>query len=73
MIVVSADDRGVFTMSSQGHVCLPQPVRRWCQLDAGDQVLLVLGQAADRLLVYRAAKPDELLAGSQLAPFGGGQ
>jgi bifunctional DNA-binding transcriptional regulator/antitoxin component of YhaV-PrlF toxin-antitoxin module len=73
VIVVSADDRGVFTLSSQGHVCLPQPVRRWCQLDTGDQVLLVVGQAADRLLVYPAAKLDELLADSHLALFGGGQ
>ncbi len=72
VIVVSADDRGVFTLSSQGHVCLPQPVRRWCQLDTGDQVLLFVGRAAERLLVYPAAKLDQLLAGSQLAPFGGG-
>ena len=64
---------GVFPMSSRGHVCLPQPVRRRCQLDTGDQVLLVAGQAADRLFVYPAAKLDELLAGSRLALFGGGQ
>jgi hypothetical protein len=73
VIAVSADDRGVFTRSSQGHVCLPQPVRRWCQLDTGDQVLLVVGQTADRLLVYPAAKLGELVAGSHLAHFGGGQ
>jgi hypothetical protein len=73
VIVVSADDRGVFTMSSQGHLCLPPPVRRWCHLDTGDQVLLVVGHTADRLLVYPAAKLDELLADSHLAPFGGGQ
>jgi bifunctional DNA-binding transcriptional regulator/antitoxin component of YhaV-PrlF toxin-antitoxin module len=73
VLVVSADDRGVFTMSSQSHVCLPQPVRRWCHLNTGDQVLLVVGQAADRLIVYPAPRLDELLAGSQRTLFGGAQ
>jgi hypothetical protein len=36
-------------------------------------VLLVVGQAADRLIVYPAPRLDELLAGSQRTLFGGAQ
>lgn len=71
VIVVSVDDRGVFTMSNQGHLCLPLPVRRWCGLDAGDQVLLAVGQPADRLFVYPSTTLDELLGEHHLALFGG--
>lgn len=71
VIVVSVDDRGVFTMSNQGHVCLPLPVRRWCGFDAGDQVLLAVGQPADRLFVYPSTTLDELLGEHHRALFGG--
>jgi bifunctional DNA-binding transcriptional regulator/antitoxin component of YhaV-PrlF toxin-antitoxin module len=71
VIVVRAYERGVFTMSNQGHLRLPLPVRRWCGLDAGDQVLLVVGQLADRLFAYPAARLGELLAEHQRALLGG--
>ena len=71
VIIVSVDDRGVFTMPNQGHVCLPLPVRRWCGLGAGDQVLLAVGQAADRLFVYPSATLDELLGEHHRGLFGG--
>ncbi len=71
VIVVSVDDRGVFTMPNQGHVCLPLPVRRWCRLNPGDQVLLGVGQPANRLFVYPSSTLDELLAEHHRALFGG--
>ncbi len=30
VILVYVDERGIFEMSTQGHVYLPLPVRRWC-------------------------------------------
>jgi len=71
VIVVSVDDRGVVTMPNQGHLCLPLPVRRWCRLDPGDQVLLTVGQHANRLFVYPSTTLDELLGEHRLALFGG--
>ena len=71
VIVVSVDDRGVFTMSNQGHLCLPLPVRRWCGLDPGAQVFLAVGQPANRLFVYPSTTLDELLGEHHIALFGG--
>ena len=71
VIVVSVDDRGVFTMSNQGHLWLPLPVRRWCGFNAGDQVLLAVGHLADRLFVYPSTTLDELLAEHHRGLFGG--
>jgi hypothetical protein len=31
VILVCADERGIFSMSTQGHVYLPLPLRRWCK------------------------------------------
>ena len=35
LILLAADERGVFNVTPQGHVRLPVGVRRWCALVAG--------------------------------------
>ncbi|WP_432973624.1 hypothetical protein [Dactylosporangium sp. CA-233914] len=37
LIVVAADEHGIFRLSSLGHVRLPAAARHWCRLGAGDR------------------------------------
>lgn len=71
LILISPDERGVFSTTSQGHVRLPVTVRRWCGLTAGDRVLLAADQAATLLVVYPPATLHALIAQSRAAMLGG--
>jgi hypothetical protein len=41
LVVVTADRGAAATLTPQGHLRVPLPVRRWCGLIAGSRVLLV--------------------------------
>ncbi|MHA4951549.1 AbrB/MazE/SpoVT family DNA-binding domain-containing protein [Micromonospora sp. SD19] len=71
LIVVSADQQGVFKVAKEGHVRLPAVVRQWCGLAAGDRVLIVAEPASGRLVVHPPAKLDELITQAHDAVFGG--
>ncbi|MFI7074501.1 AbrB/MazE/SpoVT family DNA-binding domain-containing protein [Micromonospora sediminicola] len=71
LIVVSADQQGVFKVAEQGHVRLPAVVRHWCGLAAGDRVFIVAEPASRRLVVYPPAKLDEIVAQTHESAFGG--
>jgi hypothetical protein len=62
LIVVDADEHGVFVMSGQGHVRPPGRVRYWCRVAIGDRVLLVADPAHRRLVVHPPAALDAMIA-----------
>lgn len=61
LIVLVADERGVFAVTGQGHLRLPAGVRRWCALGAGDRVLLVAEPEQDVVVVYPPAALDAMV------------
>ncbi|MDG4811185.1 AbrB/MazE/SpoVT family DNA-binding domain-containing protein [Micromonospora sp. WMMD1120] len=71
LIVVSADEQGVFKVSKDGYVRLPAVVRQWCGLAAGDRVLVVAESASNCLVVHPPAKLDEMIGQAHDAIFGG--
>ncbi|MEU4383562.1 AbrB/MazE/SpoVT family DNA-binding domain-containing protein [Micromonospora echinofusca] len=71
LIVVSADNQGVFKVTKEGHVRLPAVVRQWCGLAAGDRVLIVAEPASGRLVVHPPGKLDEMITQAHDAVFGG--
>jgi hypothetical protein len=62
LLVIHPDDRGVFSVTSQGHLRLPAPVRHVCGLIPGDRVLLAAAPAHGLLIVHPPAALDDLLA-----------
>ena len=59
LILVRADQDGLFRVSNDGYLRIPPTVRRWCGLVPGDRVLLAAN--ADVLTLYPPARLDELL------------
>jgi hypothetical protein len=71
LVVVIADGRGAITVSPQGRLRLPAPVRHWCGLTAGSRVLLVADAAQERLVVHPAAALDAMISRHYADVFGG--
>jgi bifunctional DNA-binding transcriptional regulator/antitoxin component of YhaV-PrlF toxin-antitoxin module len=71
LILVSPDERGVFSMTNQGHLRLPVTVRRWCGLAPGDRVLLAADAVEGLLVVYPPATLDALVTESRALMLGG--
>ena len=61
LVILTADPRGVFALTRQGHIRLPVGVRRWCALAAGDRVLLVAEPDRDTVVVYPPAALDAMV------------
>lgn len=62
VVVVQAEAGGSFRVTSQGHVRLPAPLRRWCALEAGDRVLLAADPVEGSLVVHPPAAMDAMVA-----------
>jgi hypothetical protein len=62
LLVIRTDTHGVFSVTTQGHLRLPAPVRRCCGLLPGDRVLLAADPNRDLLIVHPPAALDDLLA-----------
>jgi hypothetical protein len=71
LVLVSAADQGVFTVTSQGHVRLPAMVRRRCGLATGDRVLLSAEPADGLLFVHPPAALDAMVAWWHAGVLGG--
>jgi hypothetical protein len=71
LVLLAADQRGVFSLTRQGHVRLPVGVRRWCALTAGDRVLLVADPEQRSLVVFPPAALDAMLRQCHRVLFGG--
>jgi hypothetical protein len=70
LILIRPDERGVFSITRQGHLQLPVTVRRWCGLTTGDRVLMAVDVARELVVVYQPAKLEALLAPSHAALIG---
>ncbi|MFI6823514.1 hypothetical protein ACIBJE_21565 [Micromonospora sp. NPDC050187] len=71
LIVVAADEQGVFAVTKEGHLRLPAVVRQWCGLAAGDRVFLAAEPDASRLVVHPPAALDAMIAQAHAAALGG--
>ncbi|MEV0330545.1 hypothetical protein AB0H63_29430 [Micromonospora echinospora] len=71
LIIVAADQQGVFAVTKEGHLRLPAVVRQWCGLAAGDRVFLAAVPEASRLVVHPPAALDGMIAQAHAAALGG--
>src|SRR5262245_8940612 len=71
LLLVTADRRGVFGTTGQGHLTLPATVRHWCGLVAGDRVLLAADPARGLLVVHPPAAVDAMIAQFHAGVLGG--
>ncbi|MFI7645198.1 AbrB/MazE/SpoVT family DNA-binding domain-containing protein [Micromonospora sp. NPDC049460] len=71
LIIVAADQQGVFAVTKEGHLRLPAVVRHWCGLTAGDRVFLAADPDASRLVVHPPAALDAMIAQAHAAAFSG--
>ena len=69
--MISANRRGVFSVTGQGHLRLPATVRRRCGLAAGDRVLLAAEPAEGLVVVYPPAALDTMIARYHALVLGG--
>jgi hypothetical protein len=72
LVVVTADPAGASRLTGEGHLRIPAPVRRWCALAGGSQVLLVADHAARRLVIHPPQSLDAMVGRCHAAVFGGG-
>jgi hypothetical protein len=70
-LIVVTDDRGVFSITSQGHLRLPATVRHWCRLVPGDRVLLAADPAEGHLVVHPPAALDAMIIQFHVAVLDG--
>ena len=71
LVVVAADDHGVFTVTRQRYLQLPAVVRQWCDLRAGDRVLLAGYPSWGVLVVHPPASLDAMIAQTHGRVLGG--
>jgi hypothetical protein len=60
LLVIRTDAHGVFSLTNQGHLRLPAPVRHCCGLVPGDRVFLAADPQQDLLIVHPPAALDDL-------------
>jgi hypothetical protein len=63
LVVVCADTRCVFRMNTQQFLHPPVAARRWCQLAAGDRMLLAGSPQGGLLVVHPPAVLDAVVNG----------
>ncbi|MEU5845304.1 AbrB/MazE/SpoVT family DNA-binding domain-containing protein [Saccharopolyspora shandongensis] len=61
LLIVQTDPHGVFTITTQGHLRLPAPVRHCSGLLPGDRVLLTAEPARSLLVVHPPAVLDDMI------------
>ncbi len=71
LVLVTADQQGVFRTTGQGHLRLPATVRHWCSLSAGDRVLLAADPERGLLVVHPPAALDTMIAQFHACLLGG--
>ncbi|WP_426513346.1 AbrB/MazE/SpoVT family DNA-binding domain-containing protein [Dactylosporangium sp. McL0621] len=69
LIVVAADEHGIFRLSRLGHVKLPAAARHWCRLGAGGRVLLTADPVNSLLIVHPPVVLQELVTGLHATRF----
>jgi hypothetical protein len=70
-IAIAPAPDGVHRIDDRGYLILPLAVRRWCQLTAGDRLLLAADPATNLLMGHCFAVLDRLLGGADASVVGG--
>ena len=71
LVLVRADQQGVFCTSGQGYLRLPAAVRHWCGLRPGDRVLLAADADHGLLVVHPPAALDAMVTQFHADVLGG--
>ncbi|MCP2167832.1 hypothetical protein [Goodfellowiella coeruleoviolacea] len=71
VIVVRADDTGLHTLARRGHLRIPAPIRHWCDLAAGDRLLLAAVPDQQLLVIHTMAAVDVMLVNYYASLTGG--
>jgi hypothetical protein len=71
VLAVVTDPKGVYQVTSQGHLRLPAALRHRCGLQAGDRVVLAADPRRSRLAIYTPAALDTLLSQQPTETTGG--
>jgi hypothetical protein len=72
LIAVFADDRGIFRIAERRFLHLPVAARRWCELTAGDRVLLAAYPLGGLLVVHPPGALDVVVDRIHAEALGGG-
>jgi hypothetical protein len=71
LIAVFADQRGIFRITTQRFLRLPVAARRWCDLSAGNRVLLAAYPDGGLLMVHPPGSLDAVVDRVHAAALGG--
>ena len=71
LLLIRADEHGLFSVTNQGHLRLPAAIRHHCGLVPGDRVLLVADLDRQMVIVHPPAALDDLLARHHAELLGG--
>jgi hypothetical protein len=71
LLLIHADPHGMFSVTTQGHLRLPAPIRHHCCLIPGDRVLLAANPSRDLLVIHPPAALDDMLAQRHAGILGG--
>lgn len=63
LVIVIADEYGVFQFKSPGYVRIPATARHWCHLPLGERVLLAADPVNGLLVVHPPAVLEDLVGG----------
>jgi hypothetical protein len=61
LILVAADEHGLFRLNKLGRFHLPAAARNWCRLNTGDRLLLAAYPEGGLLVVHAPAALDEVV------------
>jgi hypothetical protein len=73
LIHFTADPAGTVTVTAHGQLRVPVGLRRWCQLEAGTQILIVADPLVRHLVIHPMPAVDVLVARQHAEIFGGDQ
>ncbi|MEV5540087.1 AbrB/MazE/SpoVT family DNA-binding domain-containing protein [Saccharopolyspora shandongensis] len=62
LLIIRTDPHGVFSITRQGHLRIPAPVRHCCGLRPGDRVLLAADPVHGVLVVHPPTVLDDMIA-----------
>lgn len=61
VLVIRTSEEGVFKLTGKGHLHIPAAVRRWCDLDTGDRVLLAAAPDHRLMVVHSMVALDTMV------------
>jgi hypothetical protein len=71
LVVVTVDESSGVRILPRGHLRVPAPIRRWCDLTPGTRVLLVADPVPSRLVIHSLASLDLMVSRRHADVLGG--